>query len=300
VKGLTARDPGQLGVAIVKWAIKASKPQRADAYRTFGAALFETERLRGWALRDAPQLYVMEGAASRNTAYKEIFADTGRPAARVSALGPDPESGPAHVSTVRVRKVPGIWVDGAEIKILKVKTNRDFDGHLKVDLGVSGHDGGRLKTSGQGLHMETAAVNTPCSYRVTTIAERGPYRLRPGPAQAIDFAAIDFLHPDRDATGLWEQLRHTFGPWAALHITVAAGHPREQDGQGPGAPRKVRFFERADESYLTVYPYDFLYGDLRNFAGRDGDWLILRGTVQPRGHILDEVELEVRLKVQAR
>ena len=33
--------------------------------------------------------------------------------------------------------------------------------------------------------------------------------------------------------------------------------------------------------------------------GDDGEWVILRGTIAPHGHILDEVELEVRLKVRA-
>jgi hypothetical protein len=49
-----------------------------------------------------------------------------------------------------------------------------------------------------------------------------------------------------------------------------------------------------------MFPYDYLFGELKASSRRDGDWVVLTGTLPVHSHILDEVTLEVRLKVQAR
>ncbi|HEX4949943.1 MAG TPA: hypothetical protein VFZ34_24970 [Blastocatellia bacterium] len=303
IEGFATQDLAKVGTGIVKWIVKASRAKNPDLYRSFGVGSFETDVNRHWAVRNAPERYQVQGSAANNVAYQEISGNDGRNVARVSALLPGGDRGRNYTSTIRVRKVPGVFVEGAKINVLSVKTNRNFNGHLKVRFGIIGHEGGREHTSGQGLNLESAAVGTPFSYWASKVAERGPFNLRSGRAQAIDFSTIDFSRPDRDPDSLWEQLHHTFGTWAGIHLQVALVNLEERAGQTDLNPRRVKLVNYADVGYLTIYPYDQLYdprfGRLRSDVERDGEWVILRGTIAPHGEILDEVELEVRLKVRA-
>jgi hypothetical protein len=135
--------------------------------------------------------------------------------------------------------------------------------------------------------MESAARESPWSFWINKTADRGPYNFKAGAAKAINFTAIDFDHPEREQDA-WEQLSTTYGPWAALHIRIALDR------------QKGKTNSPADEGYITMFPYDYLFGELKASSRRDGDWVILNGTLPVHSHILDEVTLEVRLKVQAR
>ena len=80
-------------------------------------------------------------------------------------------------------------------------------------------------------------------------------------------------------------------------VVIVKGH----GGLGPDVVEAIHYIDMA---YLTIYPFDKLYdpvfGRLLYDAERQGDWLVLQGTIEPHSEVLDEVELEVRLKVQAR
>ncbi len=285
--GLISQNPQKLAEGIVTFLTRVGKARNPDLYRTFGMDALETDSARGWALQNDSIRFVAEGESSRDVGYKEVYGPSNRSLATVSARSPG-AGGRWHGSTLRIRKVPGIDVQGAKIRVLNVKANREFRGYIHVYLGIAGHDGGRTRTSGAGLRMESSAVGSPWSHWVYTVTERGPFDLRPGAVQAIDFTTIDFSNPDRTPEGLWEQLSHTFGPWAALHIQVTLDKARGKT------------VDPADEGYFTIYPYDYVLGQLKGSTRREGEWIILNGTLPVHSHILDEVGLEVRLKVNAR
>lgn len=289
IEGLLTQNPKKLVEGIGTFLYNTSRAKNPDLYRSFGMDSFETDTARNWALQNSPSRLTVEGESSGKASFKEAYGTSNRSVATVTAVVPDANPGRTHSSTVRVRKVPGIFVEGAQIKILKVKTNKNFDGYLKLYLGIAGHAGGRQRDPSKRiwLGMESAALESPWSFWIHTTADRGPYNFRPGAAQAIDFTAIDFDHPEREQDA-WEQLSTTFGPWAALHVRVALDRQR-------GKTTSL-----ADEGYITMFPYDYLFGELKASSRREGDWVILKGTVPVHSHILDEVTLEVRLKVQAR
>ena len=284
LEGIISQNPEKIGEGIVTFLTKVGKARNPDTYRSFGMDAFETDNARGWALQNQSMQFSVEGQASGAAAYKEAYAGSNTSVATLSALSPGAQ-GRWHGSTLQVRRVPGVNVEGARIRILNVKTNRKFNGYIHVYIGIAGHGGGRSRTSGSGLKMETSAVGSPWSYWVYTVTERGPFDLRPGGAQAIDFTSIDFSNPDRNPEGLWEQLSHTFGPWAALHIQVKLDKT------------KGKTTNPVDVGYFTIYPYDYVYGELRGSSRRDGEWIILNGTLPVRSYILDEVGLEVRLRI---
>jgi hypothetical protein len=297
IEALARQDAAGLGLAIAEWIVEASRAQNPDLYRSFGVGSFETDSNRGWALRNSPERFaVAGGSAEGSTINQEVTGSDGRNVATVSELSRNHGSSRTYDSIIRVRQIPGVFVSGATIDVLSVRTNRDFDGHIMVRVGIIGHEGGRESASGQGLRLESAAVDTPYSYWAGTIAPRGPFDLSSGETHEIDFDLIDSNNPDRDPEGLWEQLRFTHGSWAGMHVQVALVEIEEIEGK--------EAHHYADIAYLTVYPYDQLYdletGSLKDDAEREGDWLILRGTIEPHGYILDEVELEIRLLVQAR
>jgi hypothetical protein len=287
-EGLFSQDLKKLAEGIATFLIAASTAKSPDQYRSFGVDAFETDRSRGWAMSDTGDRFRIEGRASRDAVYREVYGTRGQSVATTSALAPGARGGTSHTSVLRVRRVPGVFVDGATVNITSLKTSRNFDGYLKVYIGIAGHEGGRVKTSEQGLNMESSAIGSSWSYWINSIAERGPYTLRSGVAHEIDFHTIDFDNPERNPQGLWEQLHNAYGPWAALHISVALDTERGKNTRA------------ADIGYITIYPYDYLFGDLRGSSRRDGDWVIIRGTMPVHGYILDEIGIEVRLRVQAR
>ena len=289
IVGLLTQNSEKLVEGIATFLYNASRAKNPDLYRSFGMDSFETDNARNWALQNSPGRFTVEGESSGKASFKEAYGTSNRSVATVTAVVPDANLRRTHSSTVRVRKVPGIFVEGAEIKILKVKTNKNFDGYLKLYLGIAGHAGGRQHDPSKRiwLGMESAALESPWSFWIHTITDRGPYNFRAGAAQAINFTAIDSNHPEREQDS-WDQLSTTFGPWAALHIRVALDR------------QKGKTTSPADEGYITMFPYDYLFGELKASSRREGDWVILSGTLPVHSHILDEVTLEVRLKVQAR
>lgn len=289
IKGLLTQNPGMLVEGMATFLYNASRAKNPDLYRSLGRDSFETEGRRNWALQNSPGRFTVEGEGSGKASFKEVYGTSNNSVATVTALNPDAKLSRSHSSIIRVRKVPGIFVEGAEIKILKVKTNKNFDGYLKLYLGIAGHAGGRQRDPAKHiwLGMESAALESPWAFWIHTLADRGPYNFRANTTKAIDFTAVDFNHPEREQDA-WEQLSTTFGPWAALHIRVAL---KSQQG---------RTNSLADEGYITMFPYDYLFGELKDSSRRDGDWVVLTGTLPVHSQILDEVTLEVRLKVQAR
>jgi hypothetical protein len=289
IEGLLKQNPEMLVEGIATFLYKASRAKDPDLYRSLGRDSFETDVARNWALKNSPGRFPVAGEGSGRASFKESYGTSNSSVATVTALNPDANLSRSHTSTIRVRKVPGIFVEGAEIKVLKVKTKKDFDGYLKLYLGIAGHAGGRQRDPAKQiwLGMESAALESPWAFWIHTLADRGPYNFQADKAKAIDFTAVDFNHPEREQDA-WEQLSTTFGPWAALHIRVAL------------KSREGRATNLADEGYITMFPYDYLFGELKESSRRDGDWVVLTGTLPVHSEILDEVTLEVRLKVQAR
>jgi hypothetical protein len=289
IVGLLTQDAGKLVEGIATFLYNASRAKNPDLYRSFGMDSFETDKARNWALKESTGRFTTEGESSGKSSFKEAYGTSNRSVATVTAANPNARPGRTHSSTVRVRRVPGVFVEGAKIKILKIKTNKNFDGYLKLYLGIAGHAGGRQRDPSKRiwLDMESAARESPWSFWINKTADRGPYNFKAGAAKAINFTAIDFDHPEREQDA-WEQLSTTYGPWAALHIRIALDR------------QKGKTNSPADEGYITMFPYDYLFGELKASSRRDGDWVILNGTLPVHSHILDEVTLEVRLKVQAR
>lgn len=295
---LATEDLELLVEAIARWIVEASKENNPDLFCQFGVGTFDTDSNRGWAIRNSPERFMVEGGSAENcTNNQEVSGTDGANVATVSELSPDQDSSRTYNSTIRVRKVPGIFVSGARIQVNSVRTNRDFNGHIRVGVGILGHEGGRDSIPDVAHRLESAARYTPYSYWASGIAPRGPFEFSSGETNEIDFDTIDFsVASADDVDGLYEQLRLTFGSWAGMCLEISLIEIDEADG------RVSHRYE--DTAFWTVYPYDLLYdaesGRLKEDVERDGDWLILRGTLEPHGSVLDEIGLEIQLKVQAR
>ncbi|MBI5711114.1 MAG: hypothetical protein HZC42_12565 [Candidatus Eisenbacteria bacterium] len=290
IKAVWEKDPKAFVENLITFVGESSKQRAKDPYRSFGVNAFQSTSPQGWGLEGHRQPYSLTSGSASLTDLVDVQATSGEPraVALATALRPGANSGRSHTATLRVRKVPGVFVDGASVRVTGLKLNHDFNGHLSVCVGILGGEGGRLRSSGQGLNMESAAVGTPYAFWANRIRERGPYRLRAGARQAIQFDAVDFTHPDRDVEGLWEQLSHTYGAWAGLRLRITL------DRQ-PGRTVSV-----ADQGVAMIYPYDYLLGERAAAARRDGDWVVIREWFPVHGDVLDEVELEVRLRATAR
>jgi hypothetical protein len=189
IEGLLTQNPQKLVEGIATFLYTVSRAKNPDLYRSFGMDSFETGNARNWALQNSPSRLTVEGESSGKVSFKEAYGTSNRSVATVTAVTPDARLGRTHSSTIRVRKVPGVFVEGAKIRILKVKTNKNFDGYLKLYLGIAGHAGGRQHDASKRIWLSMERRHRVRGRLDHTAADRGPYNFRTGAAQAINFTA---------------------------------------------------------------------------------------------------------------